>query len=122
MSAGDRIAAHLAGVALRKAQAVAMYALGSLVMKTPVDKGQARGGWTAGIESPVPSPDREDPTGQTAIAEGQAVIAGAKFGEKIVLSNNVPYIGPLNDGHSKQAPNGMVEGTMAEIQSLGGKV
>jgi hypothetical protein len=54
--------------------------------KTPIDKGQARRGWH--LES--------------------------AFKEKRIV-NRVPYIVPLEEGHSKQAPNGILGPTIREI-------
>lgn len=53
---------------------------------TPIDKGQARRGWR---------------------------LEGAGYGKRIV--NRVPHIVPLENGHSKQAPNGIVGPTVREI-------
>ena len=53
---------------------------------TPIDKGQARRGWR---------------------------LEGAANGKRIV--NRVPHIVPLENGHSKQAPNGILGPTIREI-------
>lgn len=116
---GDRIAAHVHDLLQKRKQAIGLHALRSLVMSTPVDTGEARGGWVAGVGSAPASPERKDPTGQTAISEGTAAIMGAKPEESIVISNSVPHIIPLNDGHSSQAPHGMVEVMKAELRTIG---
>lgn len=56
-----------------------------LVRATPVDTGRARNGWEL------------------------------ELGDTPVVQNMVPYIGVLNDGHSKQAPKMFVE---AEIDRV----
>ncbi len=43
------------------------------------------------------------------MAQALAEIAGHTAGKEIFISNNVPYIGRLNNGHSAQAPSGFVE-------------
>lgn len=53
---------------------------------TPIDKGQARRGWR---------------------------LEGAGYGKRIV--NRVSHIVPLENGHSKQAPNGILGPTVREI-------
>lgn len=58
--------------------------------RTPVDTGRARAGWGLSM------------TGT----------------HTAVISNNVEYIIPLEFGHSKQSPNGMVRVTIAEFQSI----
>ena len=47
---------------------------------TPIDRGRARRGWKL-----------------------------QRAGEKYVVENKVPYINVLEEGHSKQAPNGMIK-------------
>ena len=56
------------------------------VKRTPIDKGRARRGWRL---------------------EGM-------FREKRIV-NRVPYIVPLENGHSKQAPKGILGPTIREI-------
>jgi hypothetical protein len=60
--------------------------------KTPVDTGEAQGGWT--IESVV-----------------------AKVGDTLVIANDVPYIGHLNYGTTKMEGHYMVERTVQEVQT-----
>ncbi len=43
------------------------------------------------------------------INQARAVLATKKPGQKIYITNNLPYIRRLNDGYSKQAPAGFVE-------------
>lgn len=73
--------------------------------------GRARANWTVGLgEAPAEVKDTTDANGAGTINAGKAVIAGAVKGPvEIHIVNNVPYIVPLNDGHSKQAPAGFVE-------------
>lgn len=95
---------------------VALEALGRVVRKTPVDTGRARSGWqtTVGQE-----PDSEvglpDP-----VASGAAVLGNLQPFETVYLSNNVPYIGFLENGSSQQAPNGMVAVTLQELRGIFG--
>lgn len=56
-----------------------------LMRATPVDTGRARNGWQL-------TP-----------------------GDEPVIENQVPYIGVLNDGHSKQAPAMFVEAEIARV-------
>jgi hypothetical protein len=62
-----------------KAKALDIYA--DLIDETPVDTGHARQGW------------------QLDDAAGDA----------IKITNNIEYIGALNNGHSKQAPTGWID-------------
>jgi hypothetical protein len=76
---------------------------------TPVDTGRARSNWAADEGAPgqhlhefpdakpgsVPAPATPDVSG----------ISGTK---PVYIINNLPYIKRLEEGHSKQAPAGMV--------------
>lgn len=106
--AGDR-----ADLVVRK---VALDMLSGIVMKTPVDTGRARGHWGVGVNS-ITYGAGIDPSGGSTIAQGGAVIQGAKAGDTVYLANNLPYIVRLEYGHSKQAPQGMVRTTVDEFQA-----
>ena len=66
-----------------KVSKVTLDAHADLVRATPVDTGQARQGWE------VTTPTTVDQPG--------------------IIENNVEHIVYLNDGHSKQAPDGFVD-------------
>jgi hypothetical protein len=104
----------------RAQREVAAAVLAAVVMSTPVGQptiwkhpppkgyvgGRARANWMVGLGA---APDGADaPVSRNAIADGQAIIDGATAGD-IHITNNVPYIVPLNEGHSAQAPVGFVE-------------
>ena len=79
------------------------------VLATPVDTGRARGNWRVGVGVPdVTANEDTDQGGGGAISRGRAVIAGWREGRgPIFISNSVPYIIPLDQGSSAQAPSGM---------------
>lgn len=82
---------------------------GAVVIATPVDTGRARANWQVSLNSPAGGTlEAVDPSGQGTIAKGAATIAGYKRGGAIHITNNLPYIGRLNDGWSAQAPAGFV--------------
>jgi len=99
-----------------------MQLLSRIVKGTPVDTGYARGNWQTSLDSfPEGAIDRKDKSGRETIAAGQRVISGLnKIGQVIYITNNVPYILPLENGHSGQAPAGMVAITFAELRSMFG--
>jgi hypothetical protein len=91
-----------------------------LVLETPVDTGRARSNWVVSLTAPIL--DEREPyapgerlgkseraNAQAAIDQGGAIIATVKPGTDIYISNNVHYIGLLNDGHSAQAPSGYIQ-------------
>lgn len=87
---------------------------------TPVDTGKARSNWVMRIGAPFSfvynafSPGVKLGRGETANLsavrrQGAAVAATYKTGSSIYISNNVPYIGRLNNGYSQQSPSGFVQ-------------
>lgn len=72
---------------------------------TPVDTGNARASWVPAVGSPF----RGD-VAAGSVDQGVGAILSFKLGDGVLyVSNNVPYIRRLNDGHSKQAPALFVE-------------
>ncbi len=100
-------------------QNLAREALTGIVNLTPVKSGRARGNWQVSIANPTTQEvDRLDPVGKTTIDEGLAEIASAAPFQSIWITNNVPYIGRLEHGHSKQAPSGMVATTLNRLKGV----
>ena len=93
-----------------------------IILKTPVDTGQARGNWFA-TTGAVPANSfvkgETDRPGDRTIARAAAEVEKGRMGTKIRLYNGVPYIRALENGRSGQAPNGMVALSIAEVQALG---
>ena len=94
----------------REARALGINLLNGLVMLTPVDTGRAKGNWFVGLNKSVRTIE-EDRRQSAALSEGLNVVGGAKSIKypEIVLSNNLPYIEPLNTGTSDQAPSMFIE-------------
>lgn len=98
----------------------------SVINKTPLDTGFARGNWQSNIGSPIKSEitrfDREAgfaPTGGDGIALREAIEVAAKDIENdFYVTNNAEYIMNLEFGGSDQAPNGMVRITVADFQNI----
>lgn len=82
--------------------------------------GRARANWQVTIDAPALAPtDNIDANGAATKAAGEAVILGLKVPFRTIwLSNSVPYIEALNDGHSTQAPAAFFQATIAELQSV----
>lgn len=108
----------------------------SITMKTPVGDpdtwapgtpvpagyvgGRARGSWQYAKDNPAPG-DPETIDGSGALSIGR-VASGVNTGDPLAsvhyITSNVPYIRPLEyEGHSKQAPDGMVRKSVAEFQA-----
>ncbi len=83
---------------------------GELIRNTPVDTGWARANWLVSLGRPInETAGSRDSVSTVAQGAGQARLLVYRLGQDIWISNNVPYIQALNEGHSKQAPEGWVE-------------
>ncbi len=86
---------------------------------TPIDTGWASANWVPSVGEPFSDPQaatiKEPTAGQIAArarvaSEGENdVLAWRNTDGPIFSTNNVPYIQPLNDGHSNQSPRGFVQ-------------
>lgn len=87
-------------------------AWGKLVKRTPVDTGRARASWAISVSEPYagppPLPGQHGMPSEPGVAEIDGTTA-------IFITSNLPYMEALENGHSGQAPNGMVRITVAEI-------
>lgn len=103
--------------AMRK---IALRVMQTLVLATPVDTGRARSNWIVSLGSPArATKEPMDKSGAAAISENATEIATHKDPSvAIYISNNLPYIGRLNEGWSKQAPAGYVEQALQAARSV----
>mgnify|MGYP001480324332 FL=1 len=103
----------------------------SLVMKTPVGDpkywkskppkgyagGHARGNWQHSVGNRVIEEiDCIDKSGQKSIDRIEQSIPQSAAGLVHYVQNSVPYIKRLEEGHSRQAPQGMVALTEIEFK------
>lgn len=96
---------------------IAMFCLRGIVRKSPVDTGRFRSNWQ--VSKNVPRTTQLNLTKETQaaiIARGQRTIEtfDLKNDSMIIIQNNLPYANRLENGWSKQAPNGMVGLTVNE--------
>lgn len=96
-----------------------------VMMRSPVDTGRFRGNWNVGINRVntrvfEPSEGPQQQSGAQATA-GDLAVSGAldvnkaTITDKIYITNNLPYAIPLEYGHSKQAPAGVLSVTFEEL-------
>lgn len=93
--------------------------LNSIVRKTPVDTGRARASWNI-VSGFTPDLSVASADKSSIAASGFATARSAATlsdGDTFVISNNLPYIVPLENGSSKQARAGMVRVSIAELQA-----
>lgn len=91
-------------------QKITMELFRSVIVKTPVDTGRARGNWQCSVGA-LPAgvkQDATDSTGAQAISAAAEKVNKTPAGNIVYLANNLPYIRRLEYGYSKQAPGGMV--------------
>jgi len=101
----------------------------TVVVATPVDTGRARSNWRVSVNAPLRDTTNAYVLGEKGSTTGQntgAAIAQAKEAvsrvdssrDVIYISNNLPYIGRLNDGYSAQAPAGYVESAIGAATNV----
>lgn len=90
-----------------------------IVKSTPRDTGRAASNWQIGGSLNSGQVSSFDKSGQVAITQGKAQVQGLLTRAQLIgyIYNNVEYIGLLEDGHSKQAPRGMVKVTLTRYQT-----
>lgn len=95
----------------RKTRAAALQALTGVIERSPVDTGAFRGNNRVSVGSPDNAYDLSatDKSGGGALSAGSAIIAGTRGAPFTVIyvQNSLPYAQVLEDGSSKQAPQGM---------------
>lgn len=81
--------------------------------------GRFRGNWQFSINTPAEGVlDQIDPSGNVTIAVLRAQVQALTIGQTAYIVNNLPYGIPLEYGHSKQAPGGMVRVTLTRFQQI----
>ena len=83
--------------------------------------GRFKNNWYVGFDSqPTQSNDTPDASGQGSSSRGLAVLEVFRVGQvnAIYFTNNLPYAPALENGHSDQAPGGMVGITALDAAQL----
>ena len=108
------------GPAVQRLQQKAAKSIGtSIVQKTPVRTGLARGNWRLAVGNRVGAGTltRKDPSGNQAIAGIIASASRIAAYSSFTIYNNLPYIAKLENGWSKQAPLGMTRLAIREFKA-----
>lgn len=109
------------GTSLEKEQApnfirkIALELLKKVTMKSPVDTGRFRANWMVGIGGADETTTEN--TVNDSMMRGSIVLAAYRALKQIHISNNLPYAAALEHGHSQQAPLGVAEISVAEIEA-----
>lgn len=122
---------------------LAFDAFAGLMLRTPVDTGRARANWRISINKIDATVEPERKTASALKGKGgagvgysfntgysgshppsggesskaSAALGPVVWGDVVYISNTLPYIEALENGHSKQAPSGMLRVTFLEVQS-----
>ncbi|CAI8934216.1 hypothetical protein [Pseudomonas serboccidentalis] len=81
--------------------------------------GRFRGNWQFSIGAPAEGElDQVDPAGGVTLAKLRLQVEQMTIGQTAYIVNNLPYGIPLEYGHSKQAPHGMIRVTLSHFQQI----
>lgn len=89
-----------------------------LIDETPVDTGWARANWVPSIGTPFEGPvgDRDSfDTGEQEMGMAEVASQYQLSDGPVFITNNVPYIESLNQGHSAKAPAGFIEAIIDRV-------
>ena len=125
--AGKQYKKNIRDVIQASAKGIGEYAIDlyeSLLMKTPIDTGMARGSWQIVLDGEGLDLNRgasnARTTGQSMTAQERAYATQRmtmfllRGGKQIDLINTAGHIRELEFGHSRKAPQGMVRRTVAQ--------
>lgn len=120
----DFIGQQVPKLAVLAHKKVTLDALRGVVKKSPVDTGRFRGNWqvSAGTENPSTTARLDKSAygsepGGDVLNGGLQILATLEPYSVTFIQNNLPYAQKLESGSSKQAPQGMVALTLAELQA-----
>ena len=106
---------------------IAAEAMGHVVLASPIQHGRFAGNWQVSEGSPkdgvleVMGTSKEDAARirQQAADKALAFVARSEPDSSLWLVNNLPYAAKLElEGHSQQAPNGMIGPMMANLPAI----
>jgi len=109
------------GTSLEKEQApqfirkIALDLLKKITVKSPVKTGRFKANWMTGIGGADET--TTESTVDDAVMRGSIILSAYRDLKQIHLSNNLPYAAALEHGHSQQAPLGVAEVSVAEIEA-----
>lgn len=110
------VAGERANVAHRK---ILFGILSNVVVASPVDTGRFRGNWQVGLATrPVGAIDVESKDSGNVISRELPKITSAQLGGQVFITNHLPYSLNLEFGWSRQAPQGMVRLTFANLDHI----
>ena len=123
---------HLNENADRLLRMLALKAVGIVVKRTAVDTGRARNNWNVAIGRPDWNTTEETNKSED-VTRFRTVLADARFGDSVYITNGLPYIGKLEfggypagpkvtAGYPTQAPGGMVRVAAVQLQPVANQI
>lgn len=114
-----KVELELERLVLERMDKIALSAHNNLTLATPVDKGIARAGWNFSlnkIDTRIPKAPKISKKNKVVLQPQQSKpdAQARKIGDAYHLTNALPYMIPLNEGHSQQAPAKFVERSVAK--------
>ncbi len=85
-----------------------------IIERTPIDTGRARANWNIRLRHEDGTTENTDWQRQLNASEFDVTVQD----NQVVIYNNLIYIEALEDGHSQQAPAGMVAVSLAEFNEF----
>lgn len=120
----QRVMNELNRFASRVITLIAVEITSNLIASTPVDTGWARANWLPSVGAPRSSPaGSRESVSSGAQTSGLAQLRSYHLNRGAVfIANNVPYIGDLNNGTSRQAPAGFVQSSVLRGVAVAARV
>lgn len=99
----------------KEARRFAGFVYAEAVARSPIDTGEYQASWRIAVNTP-----------DLSVANGKALntaqqigkLKQVKPGDTIFVSNNVPYALKLENGHSQQAPLGVLNQAIAAVSAF----
>jgi len=96
---------------------VTLDVFGRVIKRSPVDTGRFRGNWQFSVGAPASGTlDNLDRSGTESVRKIASGIPKDAAGKVYYLVNNLAYARALENGHSGQAPHGMIGLTVMEFE------
>jgi hypothetical protein len=104
---------------------VTLELFGQIVLRWPVDTGYSRANWRIGVGEPdltvtAPPPDAARGKGRQIYGPPDVdftELESIDGTQPVFITNSVPYAIYLEEGHSQQAPNGVVRISVAQLEA-----
>ena len=100
------------------AQEVTMDLAEAAIMRTPVDTGFAVGSWYVGLNNSSEIREGIPDNAGAVIGRVSLGVSQMEVGDVVYILNNASYIQALENGHSQQAPQGMVAITVNDAPQI----